>query len=63
MNDIPITGDLIWIDDGIVLELNDLIEDYAPNYKAMREWSDYHYKDRNGYWKNGRNAIRYLLSG
>ena len=46
MNDIPITGGPDkWIDDGIVLELNDLIEDYAPNYKAMREWSDYHYKE------------------
>ena len=38
MNDIPITGGPDkWIDDGIILRLNELIDAYAPNYKAMRE--------------------------
>jgi putative aldouronate transport system substrate-binding protein len=46
MNDIPITGGPDkWVDDGIALKLNDLIEQYAPNYKAMREWSDVHKKE------------------
>lgn len=46
MNDIPITGGPDkWIDDGIILRLNELIDAYAPNYKAMREWSDVHMKE------------------
>ncbi|NLM62119.1 MAG: hypothetical protein GX193_08600 [Clostridiales bacterium] len=46
MNDIPITGGPDkWIADGIILRLNELIDAYAPNYKAMREWSDVHKKE------------------
>lgn len=46
MNDIPITGGPDkWIADGIILKLNDLIDKYAPNYRAMREWSNVHMKE------------------